>query len=76
MGVVAGVVAMPIGTAMAVALIYVINRISFGWTLQFAWMPDIYIRAMLTAIVAAVLAGIIPAWRIARVSPALALREE
>jgi putative ABC transport system permease protein len=61
---------------MAVALIYVINRISFGWTLQFAWMPDIYIRAMLTAIVAAVLAGIIPAWRIARVSPALALREE
>jgi len=76
MGVVAGVVAIPIGTAMAVALIYVINRISFGWTLQFAWMPDIYIRAMLTAIVAAVLAGIIPAWRIARVSPALALREE
>ena len=76
MGVVAGIVAIPIGTAMAAALIYVINRISFGWTLQFAWVPDIYGRAMLTAIVAAVLAGIIPAWRIARIAPALALREE
>ena len=76
MGLVAGIVAIPVGTAMALALIYVINRISFGWTLQFAWVPDVYGRAMLTAIVAAVLAGIIPAWRIARVSPASALREE
>ena len=56
--------------------IYVINRISFGWTLQFAMQPEIYLQAGLTAIVAAVLAGIYPAWRIARVSPAVALREE
>lgn len=76
MGLVAGVVAIPVGSAMALALIYVINRISFGWTLQFAWVPDVYGRAMLTAILAAVLAGILPAWRIARVAPAVALREE
>lgn len=76
MGMVAGIVAIPVGTSMALALIYVINRISFGWTLQFAWVPDVYLRAMVTAIVAALLAGIIPAWRIARVAPALALREE
>jgi putative ABC transport system permease protein len=76
MGAVAGLVAVPVGTAMALALIYVINRISFGWTLQFAMQPEIYLQAGLTAIVAAVLAGIYPAWRIARVSPAVALREE
>ena len=76
MGAVAGIVAIPVGTAMAMALIYVINRISFGWTLQFAMQPEIYIQAAVTAVVAAVLAGIYPAWRIARVSPAVALREE
>ncbi len=76
MGAVAGIVAVPVGTAMALALIYVINRISFGWTLQFAMQPEIYIQAALTAVIAAVLAGIYPAWRIARVSPAVALREE
>ncbi len=76
MGAVAGLVAVPVGTAMALALIYVINRISFGWTLQFAMQPEIYLQAGLTAIIAAVLAGIYPAWRIARVSPAVALREE
>jgi putative ABC transport system permease protein len=38
--------------------------------------PEIYIQAALTAVIAAVLAGIYPAWRIARVSPAAALREE
>ena len=76
MGAVAGIVAVPVGTAMALALIYVINRISFGWTLQFAMQPEIYTQAALTAVIAAVLAGIYPAWRIARVSPAVALREE
>jgi putative ABC transport system permease protein len=76
MGVVAGLVAMPVGTAMALALIFVINRISFGWTLQFAFEPAIYAQALATAIIAALLAGIVPAWRISRVAPALALREE
>lgn len=76
MGLVAGLVALPVGTAMAWALIFVINRISFGWTLQFAFEPRIYLNAVLTAIVAALLAGIVPAWRIARIAPALALREE
>ena len=76
MGVVAGLVAMPVGTAMAMALIFVINRISFGWTLQFAFEPAIYAQALATAIIAALLAGIVPAWRISRVAPALALREE
>ena len=76
MGLVAGLVAIPFGTAMAMALIFVINRISFGWTLQFAWQPEIYLQAVVTAVVAALLAGVLPAWRIARIAPAFALREE
>ncbi len=76
MGLVAGVIAIPLGTFMALALIFVINRISFGWTLQFAWQPAIYGQAVITALLAALLAGVLPAWRIARVPPAFALREE
>lgn len=76
MGGVAGLVAIPVGTAMAWALVAVINRISFGWTLQLAPQPGIYVQALITAVAAALIAGIVPAWRIGRISPALALREE
>jgi putative ABC transport system permease protein len=38
--------------------------------------PDILIQAVLLALAGAVLAGIFPSWRMARTSPALALREE
>ena len=36
MGLVAGLLAMPTGYALALILVYVINRRSFGWTLQIA----------------------------------------
>ena len=34
MGAVAGLLAMPTGLTLALILIYIINRRSFGWTLQ------------------------------------------
>ena len=36
MGLVAGVLALPVGTVLALVLIFVINRRSFGWTLVLA----------------------------------------
>lgn len=75
MGLVAGVLALPVGWVMASALVYVINRRSFGWTLELSFAPALVAQAVLLAIVAAVLAGIYPALRMARTSPALALKE-
>jgi len=76
MGLVAGFLALPLGNVLAWVLIYIINRRSFGWTLQFRFMVDVMGEALLLALAAALLAGIYPGFKMARTSPALALREE
>jgi putative ABC transport system permease protein len=75
-GLLSGLLAVPLGLLQALVLIHVINRRSFGWTLQTAIDPLLLLQAVGLAILAALLAGIYPAWRMARTSPALALREE
>ena len=76
MGLVAGLLSLPVGLVMAVVMIYVINRRSFGWTLSMEVPPAVLAQAVLLAVAAAVLAGLYPAWKMARTSPAVALREE
>ncbi|MCU7523791.1 MAG: FtsX-like permease family protein [Ignavibacteria bacterium] len=76
MGILAGVLSLPLGNVLAWILIYIINRRSFGWTMQYLVLPEVLIEALLVAISAALLAGIYPALKMARTSPALALREE
>ena len=76
MGLVAGVLAAPVGLGLALILVLVINRRSFGWTLQMEVAPEVFVQAVLMAVIAALLAGLYPALRMARTSPALALREE
>lgn len=75
-GLLAGVLALPLGILQALVLILVINRRSFGWSMQIAIDPMILLQAVGLALLAALLAGIYPAWRMARTSPAFALREE
>ena len=76
MGLVAGLLALPIGTVLSLVLIYVVNVRSFGWTMQFALLPGEFLEAFLVAIAAALLAGVYPAWRLGRLQPADALRNE
>jgi putative ABC transport system permease protein len=76
LGLLAGLFAVPLGVALASVLVYVINQRSFGWTLQLEVTPGILAQAVLLALVAAALAGLYPAWRMARANPAMALREE
>jgi putative ABC transport system permease protein len=75
-GIIAGILALPIGIILALALIFVINQRSFGWTLQLYLSPEILLQALILAVLAATLAGLYPAWKTSRTSPALALREE
>ena len=75
-GLTAGLLALPLGILQALVLILVINRRSFGWSMQIAIDPMILLEALGLALVAAILAGVYPAWRMARTTPALALREE
>jgi putative ABC transport system permease protein len=76
MGGVAGLLAMPTGFVLAVILIYIINRRSFGWTLQMQVEPTPFLQAIGVAIVAALLAGIYPALKISRTVTSEALRSE
>ncbi|MCB0200367.1 MAG: ABC transporter permease, partial [Anaerolineae bacterium] len=76
MGAVAGLLAMPTGLVLALILIYIINRRSFGWTLQLQLSPEPFVQAMVVAVVAALLAGIYPAWRMTRMATAEAMRFE
>ncbi len=76
MGAIAGVLALPLGTMLAAVLIFVINRRSFGWTLQFHVTPGELLAALLLATVAALLAGLYPAWRLYKLAPADGLRVE
>lgn len=76
MGVMAGILSVPLGILMAYILVYVINLRSFGWTLQFMISPEVLIQAVTLAIVAALLAGLYPSWKMAKANPADALRNE
>ena len=76
MGLVAGLLALPLGLALAAALVFVVNRRSFGWTLQVDVPPETLVTAVALAVGAALLAGLYPAYKLAHARPADALRDE
>ena len=76
MGLAAGLMAVPLGITLAVVLIEIINRRSFGWSMELAISPATLVQTVVLALVAALLAGLYPAWKMARTTPARALREE
>jgi len=75
-GTIAGLLSLPLGYVLAYVLVFVINKRSFGWTLQFNVPTDILLQALVLSIGAALVAGLYPAWKMARANPAAALREQ
>jgi putative ABC transport system permease protein len=75
-GIVAGLLAIPLGLVMADLLIQVVNVRSFGWSMETEIPALTLLSAVGLAWAAAVLAGIYPAFRSARADPARALRAE
>jgi putative ABC transport system permease protein len=76
MGLTAGLLALPLGWLMGQLLIHVVNERSFGWSMQSLLPPGVLGEAVILATVAALLAGLYPAWRLASLPPADALRQE
>lgn len=74
-GLIAGLCALPTGVVLAAALAGVINERAFGWTLELAVDPAILLQAVGLAVAAGLLAGLYPAWRLARQPATGALRE-
>ncbi len=76
LGLAAGLMAVPVGLGLALVLIHVINRRAFGWTMPFEADPWLLAQTVALAVLAALLAGLYPIWRMARSRPADALRGE
>ncbi len=76
MGFAAGLMAVPLGLLLSVLMVEFINRRSFGWTIELSAPPGVLLQAVVLAVAASLLAGIYPSWRMARTSPAEALRSE
>jgi putative ABC transport system permease protein len=76
MGAAAGILAIPVGLILAAILIYVINLRSFGWTIFFTPVPEVYAQAIFISVLAALIAAIYPMLRLGRLQVIEALREE
>jgi putative ABC transport system permease protein len=76
MGLSAGLLSLPLGLALAVALVQVINLRSFGWTMDLVISPWPLAWSVALSVLAALLAGLYPARQAALAQPAASLREE
>ncbi len=76
MGLIAGLFAVPVGFIMAYLLIFVVYLRSFGWTMAFHFDASVIFQGLILAIISALLAGVLPALKMAHTKPADALRTE
>jgi putative ABC transport system permease protein len=76
LGIISAILGAVAGISLGAILIFVINRQSFGWTIRFGW-PVFEVSAYLAlAVLAALVAGWIPARAAARTEIAQMLRED
>jgi putative ABC transport system permease protein len=66
--------ALPLGLALAWVLLAVVNVEAFGWRLPMFLFPWDWLRLFLLALLAAALAALWPAIRLARVPPSVLLK--
>ena len=75
-GLISGVISIPLGLTMAYLLVNVINFRSFGWTIDFLIKPGYLAEAVLISFIAAMLAGIYPSIIFSKINISEAIREE
>jgi putative ABC transport system permease protein len=75
-GLLSNVAGLALGIVLSLLLIFVINKQSFGWTIQFHWPVAVLIAALTLVFVATVLAGFYPARVATRLNPIEVVHEE
>ena len=76
MGLAAGLLALPLGLMQGAVLIYIVNRRSFGWSMDMEVYPLVLAQAVVIAVAASLLASAYPSLKMSRSSPAEVLHEE
>ena len=74
MGLIAALLALPLGLVMAKLFTWVIGQKSFGWTIHMQFDPGFFLQVIALSCTAALIAGLIPAWKISTYRPAMALK--
>lgn len=75
-GLLANLVGFFLGLALSFVLIYVINKQSFGWTIQFHWPALVLVSSLAGVFLATILAGLYPAQIAVRLNPIEVIHEE
>ena len=75
-GILANVLGLALGYVLSLVLVYVINKQSFGWTIQFHWPGTVLPGSLVLVYVATVLAGLFPARLAVRLDPMEVVHEE
>jgi putative ABC transport system permease protein len=75
-GILANIAGLALGIVLSFVLIFVINKQSFGWTIQFHWPVSVLFSALSFVYVSTVLAGIYPARIAQRLNPIEVMHEE
>jgi putative ABC transport system permease protein len=75
-GLLANLAGLALGFVLSMLLIFVINKQSFGWTIQFHWPVAILTAALCLVYAATVLAGLYPARIATRLNPIEVVHEE
>jgi putative ABC transport system permease protein len=76
LGLLATAAGLVLGTLLSLILVFVINKQSFGWTIQFHWPIGLLAAALAGIYVATVLAGLYPARTAMRMNPIEVIHEE
>ena len=76
LGLLSNGVGLALGTVLSLILIFVINKQSFGWTIQFHWPVTLLLLALTGIYIATVLAGLYPAQTAIRMNPIEVIHEE
>ncbi len=75
-GLLANATGLALGFVLSLILVYVINKQSFGWTIQFHWPVAVLLGSITVVYAATVLAGIVPARMAVRLNPIEVVHEE
>ncbi len=76
LGLLSNAIGLALGTVLSLILIFVINKQSFGWTIQFHWPVALLFLALTGIYIATVLAGLYPARTAIRMKPIEVIHEE
>jgi putative ABC transport system permease protein len=75
-GLLASLAGFVLGVALSLILVYVVNKQSFGWTIQFHWPVAVLTGALAVIYLATLAAGLYPARIATRLDPIEAIHEE